>query len=118
MKDYKKVLLDGLKQSAGIQEEDRDCIKEAIQETYSSMVEELDNRLGLKLYDYRVNVKYCSDGIPETFKHILWVKFGDDTVPNMSFKGAMQQIVSILSTGDDEVKIIGQNTGLKIEIVA
>lgn len=49
MKDYKKVLLDGLKKSSRIQEEERDCIKEAIKETYLDMVEELDARLGLEL---------------------------------------------------------------------
>lgn len=118
MKDYKKVLLDGLKKSSNVQEEERDCIKEAIKETYLDMVEELDARLGLELFDYRVEVRYYSDGIPERFKHILWVKFSDETMPKMSFRGAMQQVVSTLSTGDDEVKIISHNTGLKIEIVA
>ena len=118
MKDYKKVLLDGLKKSSKIQEEERYCIKEVIKETYLNMIEELDARLGLELLDYQVEVKYYSDGIPERFKHTLWVKFSDETLPKMSFRGAMQQVISILSTGDDEIKIIGHNTGLKIEIVA
>ena len=121
MKDYKKVMLTGLKESyklGKIYEEEVDCIKEAIKETYLDMVEELDARLGLELLDYRVEVRYYSEGIPERFKHTLWIKFSDETMPKMSFKGAMQQVVSILSTGDDEVKIISHNTGLKIEIVA
>lgn len=118
IKDYKKVLLDGLKKSSNIREEERNCIKEAIKETYTDMIQELDDRLGLELYDYRVEVKYYSDEVPEGFKHILWVKFSDETLPNMSFKGAIQQVVSILSSGDDEVKIIGHNLGLKIEITA
>ena len=118
MKDYKKVLLDGLKKSSNIQEEERDCIKEAIKDTYLGMIKELDDRLGLELFDYQVNVKYDSDGIPERFQHILWVKFSDDTLSKMSFTGAMQQMISILSTGDDEIKITSHNTGLKIELIA
>ena len=118
MKDYKKVLLDGLRKSSNVQEKERDCIKEAIKETYLGMVEELDARLGLELFDYRVEVRYYSDGIPERFKHTLWVKFSDDTMPKMSFRGAMQQVVSILSTGDDEVKVTLLNMGIKIELIA
>ena len=60
MKDYKKVMLSGLKESynlGNIREEEVDCIKEAIQDTYTEMVEELDSRLGLELYDYKVEIK-------------------------------------------------------------
>ena len=42
MKDYKKVMLTGLKESyklGKIYEEEVDCIKEAIQDTYLGMVE-------------------------------------------------------------------------------
>ena len=41
MKDYKKVMLSGLKESynlGNIREEEVDCIKEAIQDTYTEMV--------------------------------------------------------------------------------
>ena len=118
MKNYKKVLLEGLEGSNGIHEEDKEYIKEAINDIYSEVIEELDYRLGLQLYNYQVNVKYYSDGIPESFKHTFWLNFGDDTLKHMFFVPAMQQLIHVLSTGDDEVKIISHNTGLKIEIVA
>lgn len=118
MKDYKKVLLKGLEESNDIKGEDREDIKEAINDIYSEMAEELDNRLGLQLYEYRMNVKYDSEGIPESFKHTFWLNFGDDTIKNMFFIPAMQQLIHVLSTGDDEVKVTLLNMGIKIELVA
>jgi len=118
MKDYKKVLLKGLEESKGIYEEDKEYIKEAIDNIYSEVVEELDNRLGLQLYDYRIEVKYDSEGIPESFKHTFWLNFGDDTLKNMFFIPAMQQLVYVLSTGDDEIKVTLLNMGIKIELIA
>lgn len=118
MKDYKKVLLKGLEESNDIKGEDREDIKESIKDIYSEVVEELDNRLGLQLYKYKVEVKYDSEGIPESFKHTFWLNFGDDTIKNMLFIPAMQQLIHVLSTGDDEVKVILLNTGIKIELVA
>lgn len=118
MKDYKKVLLKGLEESNDIKGEDREDIKESIKDIYSEVVEELDNRLGLQLYNYQVNVKYYSDGIPESFKHTFWLNFGDDTIKNMFFIPAMQQLIHVLSTGDDEVKVTLLNMGIKIELVA
>lgn len=118
MKDYKKVLLKGLEESNDIKGEDREDIKESIKDIYSEVVEELDNRLGLQLYKYKVEVKYDSEGIPESFKHIFWLNFGDDTLKNMFFIPAMQQLVYILSTGDDEIKVTLLNMGIKIELIA
>lgn len=118
MKDYKKVLLKGLEESNDIKGEDREDIKESIKDIYSEVVEELDNRLGLQLYNYQVNVKYDSDGIPESFKHTFWLNFGDDTLKNMFFIPAMQQLIHVLSTGDDEVKVTLLNMGIKIELIA
>ena len=118
MKDYKKVLLKGLEESKGIHEEDQEYIKEAINDIYSEMIEELDNRLGLQLYDYRVDVKYDSEGIPESFEHTFWLNFWDDTLKNMFFIPAMQQLIHVLSTGDDEVKVTLLNMGIKIELIA
>lgn len=118
MKDYKKVLLKGLEESNDIKGEDREDIKEAINDIYSEMIEELDNRLGLQLYDYRVDVKYDSEGIPESFKHTFWLNFWDDTLKNLRFITAMQQLIHVLSTGDDEVKVTLLNIGIKIELVA
>lgn len=118
MKNYKKVLLKGLEESNDIKGEDREDIKESIKDIYSEVVEELDNRLGLQLYKYKVEVKYDSEGIPESFKHTFWLNFGDDTLKNMLFIPAMQQLIHVLSTGDDEVKVILLNTGIKIELVA
>lgn len=118
MKNYKRVLLKGLEESNDIKGEDREDIKESIKDIYSEVVEELDNRLGLQLYKYKVEVKYDSEGIPESFKHTLWLNFGDDTMKNLSFITAMQQLIHVLSTGDDEVKAILLNTGIKIELIA
>ena len=118
MKNYKKVLLKGLEESNGIHEEDKEYIKEAINDIYSEVVEELDNRLGLQLYKYKVEVKYDSEGIPESFKHTFWLNFGDDTIKNMFFIPAMQQLIHVLSTGDDEVKVTLLNMGIKIELIA
>lgn len=118
MKNYKKVLLKGLEESNDIKGEDREDIKESIKDIYSEVVEELDNRLGLQLYKYKVEVKYDSEGIPESFKHTFWLNFGDDTIKNMFFIPAMQQLIHVLSTGDDEVKVILLNTGIKIELIA
>lgn len=118
MKDYKKVLLKGLEESNDIKGEDREDIKESIKDIYSEVVEELDNRLGLQLYKYKVEVKYDSEGIPESFKHTFWLNFGDDTIKNMFFIPAMQQLIHILSTGDDEVKVTLLNMGIKIELIA
>lgn len=118
MKNYKKVLLEGLEGSHNIPEDDREYIKEAIEDIYSEVIEELDDRLGLQLYNYKVDVKYYSDGVPESFKHTFWLNFGDDTLKNMLFIPAMQQLIHVLSTGDDEVKVILLNTGIKIELVA
>lgn len=118
MKDYKKVLLKGLEESNDIKGEDREDIKESIKDIYSEVVEELDNRLGLQLYKYKVEVKYDSEGIPESFKHTFWLKFGDDTIKNMFFIPAMQQLIHVLSTGDDEVKVTLLNMGIKIELIA
>ena len=118
MKNYKKVLLEGLEGSHGIHEEDKEYIKEAINDIYSEVIEELDYRLGLQLYNYQVNVKYYSDGIPESFKHTFWLNFGDDTLKNMFFIPAMQQLIHVLSTGDDEVKVTLLNMGIKIELIA
>lgn len=118
MKNYKKVLLKGLEESNDIKGEDREYIKEAINDIYSEMIEELDNRLGLQLYDYRVDVKYDSEGIPESFKHTFWLNFGDDTLKHLFFVTAMQQLIHVLSTGDDEVKVTLLNMGIKIELIA
>lgn len=118
MKDYKKVLLKGLEESNDIKGEDREDIKESIKDIYSEVVEELDNRLGLQLYKYKVEVKYDSEGIPESFKHTFWLNFGDDTINNMFFIPAMQQLIHVLSTGDDEVKVTLLNMGIKIELIA
>lgn len=118
MKDYKKVLLKGLEESNDIKGEDREDIKESIKDIYSEVVEELDNRLGLQLYKYKVEVKYDSEGIPESFKHTFWLNFGDDTIKNMFFIPAMQQLIHVLSTGDDEVKVTLLNIGIKIELIA
>lgn len=118
MKDYKKVLLKGLEESNDIRGEDREDIKESIKDIYSEVVEELDNRLGLQLYKYKVEVKYDSEGIPESFKHTFWLNFGDDTIKNMFFIPAMQQLIHVLSTGDDEVKVTLLNMGIKIELIA
>ena len=118
MKDYKKVLLKGLEESNDIKGEDREDIKESIKDIYSEVVEELDNRLGLQLYKYKVEVKYDSEGIPESFKHTFWLNSGDDTIKNMFFIPAMQQLIHVLSTGDDEVKVTLLNMGIKIELIA
>lgn len=118
MKDYKKVLLKGLEESNDIKGEDREDIKESIKDIYSEVVEELDNRLGLQLYKYKVEVKYDSEGIPESFKHTFWLNFGDDTLKNMFFIPAMQQLIHVLSTGDDEIKVTLLNMGIKIELIA
>lgn len=118
MKDYNKVLLKGLEESNDIKGEDREDIKESIKDIYSEVVEELDNRLGLQLYKYKVEVKYDSEGIPESFKHTFWLNFGDDTIKNMFFIPAMQQLIHVLSTGDDEVKVTLLNMGIKIELIA
>ncbi len=118
MKNYKKVLLKGLEESNDIKGEDREDIKESIKDIYSEVVEELDNRLGLQLYKYKVEVKYDSEGIPESFKHTFWLNFGDDTIKNMFFIPAMQQLIHVLSTGDDEVKVTLLNIGIKIELIA
>lgn len=118
MKNYKKVLLKGLEESNDIKGEDREDIKESIKDIYSEVVEELDNRLGLQLYKYKVEVKYDSEGIPESFKHTFWLNFGDDTLKNMFFIPAMQQLIHVLSTGDDEVKVTLLNMGIKIELIA
>lgn len=118
MKYYKKVLLKGLEESNDIKGEDREDIKESIKDIYSEVVEELDNRLGLQLYKYKVDVKYDSEGIPESFKHTFWLNFGDDTIKNMFFIPAMQQLIHVLSTGDDEVKVTLLNMGIKIELIA
>lgn len=118
MKNYKKVLLKGLEESNDIKGEDREDIKESIKDIYSEVVEELDNRLGLQLYKYKVEVKYDSEGIPESFKHTFWLNFGDDTIKNMVFIRAMQQLIHVLSTGDDEVKVTLLNMGIKIELIA
>lgn len=118
MKNYKKVLLKGLEESNDIKGEDREDIKESIKDIYSEVVEELDNRLGLQLYNYKVEVKYDSEGIPESFKHTFWLNFGDDTIKNMFFIPAMQQLIHVLSTGDDEVKVTLLNMGIKIELIA
>ena len=118
MKNYKKVLLKGLEESNDIKGEDREDIKESIKDIYSEVVEELDNRLGLQLYKYKVEVKYDSEGIPESFKHTFWLNFGDDTIKNMFFIPAMQQLIHVLSTGDDEVKVTLLNMGIKIELTA
>lgn len=118
MKNYKKVLLKGLEESNDIKGEDREDIKESIKDIYLEVVEELDNRLGLQLYKYKVEVKYDSEGIPESFKHTFWLNFRDDTVKNISFILAMQQLINVLSTGDDEVKVTLLNRGIKIELIA
>lgn len=118
MKDYKKVLLKGLEESNDIKGEDREDIKESIKDIYSEVVEELDNRLGLQLYKYKVEVKYDSEGIPESFKHTFWLNFRDDTLKYMFFVPAMQQLIHVLSTGDDEVKVTLLNMGIKIELIA
>lgn len=114
MKNYKKVLLEGLEGSHGIHEED----KEAIKDIYPEVIEELDYRLGLQLYKYKVDVKYDSDGIPQSFKHTFWLNFGDDTLKHRFFVPAMQQLIHVLSTGDDEVKVTLLNMGIKIELIA
>lgn len=118
MKNYKKVLLKGLEESNDIKGEDREDIKESIKDIYSEVVEELDNRLGLQLYKYKVEVKYDSEGIPESFKHTFWLNFGDDTLKNLRFITAMQQLIHVLSTGDDEIKVTLLNMGIKIELIA
>ena len=104
MKDYKKVMLSGLKESYNLGN-----IRE----------EELDSRLGLELYDYKVEIKYDQDRIPQSYKHTLLVKFNEmEGAVKMSFRGAMTQIKEILSTGDDEVLVGSCNLGLIITIRA
>lgn len=122
MEDYKKVMLSGLKESCNlgkIYEEEVDCIKEAIEDTYAEMMEELDSRLGLKLYDYKVEIKYGQDRIPQSYKHTLLVKYNEsEGAIKMNFRGVLNQLKEILSTGDDEVLVSGCNLGLVITIMA
>ena len=95
MKNYKKVLLKGLEESNDIKGEDREDIKESIKDIYSEVVEEL-----------------------ESFKHTFWLNFRDDTLKNLRFITAMQQLIHVLSTGDDEIKVTLLNIGIKIELIA
>lgn len=122
MKDYKKVMLSGLKESCNlgkIYEEEVDCIKEAIDDTYAEMMEELDSRLGLELYDYKVEIKYDQDRIPQSYKHTLLVKYNEsEGAIKMNFRGVLNQLKEILSTGDDEVLVSSCNLGLVITIMA
>lgn len=122
MKDYKKVMLSGLKESCNlgkIYEEEVNCIKEAIDDTYAEMMEELDSRLGLELYDYKVEIQYDQDRIPQSYKHILLVKFHEsEGAIKMNFRGVLTQLKEILSTGDDEVLVGSCNLGLVITIRA
>jgi hypothetical protein len=122
MEDYKKVMLSGLKESCNlgkIYEEEVDCIKEAIEDTYAEMMEELDSRLGLELYDYKVEIKYDQDRIPQSYKHTLLVKYNEsEGAIKMNFRGVLNQLKEILSTGDDEVLVGGCNLGLVITIMA
>jgi hypothetical protein len=122
MEDYKKVMLSGLKESFNlgkIYEEEVDCIKEAIEDTYAEMIEELDSRLGLELYDYKVEIKYDQDRIPQSYKHTLLVKFNEsEGAIKMNFRGVLTQLKEILSTGDDEVLVGSCNLGLVITIKA
>ena len=122
MEDYKKVMLSGLKESCNlgkIYEEEVDCIKEAIEDTYAEMMEELDSRLGLELYDYKVEIKYDQDSIPQSYKHTLLVKFHEsEGATRMNFRGVLTQLKEILSTGDDEVLVGSCNLGLVITIRA
>ena len=122
MEDYKKVMLSGLKESCNlgkIYEEEVPTNKQPNQDTYAEMMEELDSRLGLELYDYKVEIKYDQDRIPQSYKHTLLVKFNEmEGAVKMSFRGAMTQIKEILSTGDDEVLVSGCNLGLVITIMA
>lgn len=122
MEDYKKVMLSGLKESCNlgkIYEEEVDCIKEAIKDTYAEMMEELDSRLGLELYDYKVEIKYDQDRIPQSYKHTLLVKYNEsEGAIKMNFRGVLNQLKEILSTGDDEVLVSGCNLGLVITIMA
>lgn len=122
MEDYKKVMLSGLKESFNlgkIYEEEVDCIKEAIEDTYAEMIEELDSRLGLELYDYKVEIKYDQDRIPQAYKHTLLVKFNEsEGAIKMNFRGVLNQLKEILSTGDDEVLVGSCNLGLVITLRA
>ncbi len=65
-----------------------------------------------------MDVKYDSEGIPESFKHTFWFNFCDDTLKNLRFITEMQQLIHVLSTGDDEIKVTLLNIGIKIELIA
>ncbi len=122
MKDYKKVMLQGLDKSyvsGTIHKDELEHLREMIQDTYLEQVEELDSRLGIELFDYKISIEYEQGDIPRSVKHTLMARLNEkEGAIKMNFIGVLHQIEDILSTGDDEILIGSCNLGIIIVIRA
>lgn len=109
-------MLAGLRDSSeGIKEDDLVCISECLEDIQAPMMQEVEDRLGLELYDYGIEVKYDTDDIPLKYIHDLWFKFQDQGAINMPFKGVLDQLNQILEA---EVLVTGMNFGIRVRIEA
>lgn len=109
-------MLKGLRNSSdGIQEEDKTCIAEYLDTVQVPMMQEIEDRLGLELYDYGIKVQYDTDGIPLKYTHDLWFNFQDQGAINMTLKGVLDQLQEILEM---EVWVMGLNLGIRVRIEA
>lgn len=113
---YLSIMLKGLRNSSdGVQEDDLVCIGECIEDTYAPMMQEIEDRLGLELYDYGIKVQYDTDGIPLKYTHDLWFNFQEQGAINMTLKGVLDQLQEILEM---EVWVMGLNLGIRVRIEA
>lgn len=118
MEDYKKILINGL-QKSNCDEKDyilRYFIKS---ELYPAM-KEFEDKLKLKLQDYKLHVVYDYNhgGIPQQYIHQFWVKFPDDYDITSDVAPMVTKIIEILCTGDEGISIKGQGFGLLITLTA
>lgn len=113
---YLSIMLKGLRNSSeGVQEDDLVRIGECIEDTYAPMMQEIEDRLGLELYDYGIKVQYDTDGIPLKYTHDLWFNFQEQGAINMTLKGVLNQLQEILEM---EVWVMGLNLGIRVRIEA
>lgn len=113
---YLSIMLNGLRNSSeGIQEDDLVCVSEYIENTQASMMQEIEDRLGLELYDYKVKIQYDTDGIPLKYTYDLWFNFQEQGAINMTLKGVLNQLQEIMEI---EVWVMGLNMGIRVRIEA
>lgn len=117
MKDLKKILHQGL-EAANVLPEDYNSVEDYLNTEMFPAVRELKSRLGMDLYNYKLEVKYIGD-CPQSFKHILDFDFEENSPAlNLTVGQLTNEIFGLLLNGDDEIFLKGLTHGIQVIYIA